>query len=199
MTSPRALVIRDGERRRIPGREVVRGDLVSLAEGDRVPADGVLLEARELLIDEFAADRRVGAVRKRAAPAAIEQPAPAGRRRPAERVLGLAGGPRVSGVRAFRATGARSEIGRIGKSLALIDTAAPRLRPDGPVGGARFAVVGVSAASAPSSLYGLLRGAWLDAALAGIALGMSMLPEEFPLVLAVFMGWAPGASRGRAC
>ena len=39
LTSPRALVIRDGERRRIPGREVVRGDLVVLAEGDRVPAD----------------------------------------------------------------------------------------------------------------------------------------------------------------
>ena len=36
-------------------------------------------------------------------------------------------------------------------------------------------------------LYGLLRGGWLDAVLAGIALGMSMLPEEFPLVLTVFM------------
>src|SRR4051794_21046267 len=39
LTSPRALVIRDGEKRRIAGREVVRGDLVVLLEGDRVPAD----------------------------------------------------------------------------------------------------------------------------------------------------------------
>ncbi|MFN7594830.1 MAG: cation-transporting P-type ATPase, partial [bacterium] len=39
LTSPRALVIRGGERKRIAGREVVRGDLVVLAEGDRVPAD----------------------------------------------------------------------------------------------------------------------------------------------------------------
>ena len=39
LTSPRALVIRDGERKRIAGREVVRGDFVVLAEGDRVPAD----------------------------------------------------------------------------------------------------------------------------------------------------------------
>jgi hypothetical protein len=43
LTSPRALVIRDGEARRIAGREVVRGDLVMLAEGDRVPADAMLV------------------------------------------------------------------------------------------------------------------------------------------------------------
>ena len=42
-------------------------------------------------------------------------------------------------------------------------------------------------------LYGLFRGGWLDALLAGIALGMSMLPEEFPVVLTVFM--AMGAWR----
>ncbi len=43
LTSPRALVLRDGERKRIPGREVVRGDLVVLNEGDRVPADATLI------------------------------------------------------------------------------------------------------------------------------------------------------------
>ena len=43
LTSPRALVIRGGVERRIPGREVVRGDIVVLAEGDRVPADAILL------------------------------------------------------------------------------------------------------------------------------------------------------------
>ena len=43
LTSPRALVIRQGERKRIAGREVVRGDFVVLAEGDRVPADAVLV------------------------------------------------------------------------------------------------------------------------------------------------------------
>jgi P-type Ca2+ transporter type 2C len=48
LTSPRAMVIRNGERKRIPGREVVRGDLVVLAEGDRVPADALILEAHDL-------------------------------------------------------------------------------------------------------------------------------------------------------
>ena len=52
LSSPRAAVLRDGELRRIAGREVVRGDIVMLAEGDRVPADGVLLESIDLEIDE---------------------------------------------------------------------------------------------------------------------------------------------------
>ena len=52
LTSPRALVIRDGQRIRIPGREVVRGDLVVLNEGDRVPADGVMLSGDHVEIDE---------------------------------------------------------------------------------------------------------------------------------------------------
>jgi P-type Ca2+ transporter type 2C len=52
LTSPRALVIRDGERKRIPGREVVRGDIVALSEEDRVPADARLLEANDLQTDE---------------------------------------------------------------------------------------------------------------------------------------------------
>src|SRR5947209_8307366 len=52
LTSPRALVIRDGERRRIPGREVVRGDLLVVSEGDRIPADATLTEGRDLQVDE---------------------------------------------------------------------------------------------------------------------------------------------------
>ena len=67
LTSPRALVIRDGERRRIAGRDVVRGDLVVLSEGDRVPADGTLIEAHELLTDESLLTGESVPVRKRAA------------------------------------------------------------------------------------------------------------------------------------
>ena len=48
LSSPRALVIRDGRRRRIPGREVVRGDSLLLVEGDRVPADAVLRQSINL-------------------------------------------------------------------------------------------------------------------------------------------------------
>jgi Ca2+-transporting ATPase len=52
LSSPRALVIRDGAEQRIAGRDVVRGDVVVLREGDRVPADGLLREGVELAVDE---------------------------------------------------------------------------------------------------------------------------------------------------
>jgi Ca2+-transporting ATPase len=52
LTSPRALVLRDGRPQRIAGRDVVRGDLLQLNEGDRVPADALLLEADGLRVDE---------------------------------------------------------------------------------------------------------------------------------------------------
>src|SRR5512140_1004543 len=52
LSSPRALVIRDGKQRRIAGREVVRGDVIVLSEGDRVPADAAILSCSNLSIDE---------------------------------------------------------------------------------------------------------------------------------------------------
>src|SRR6476620_7527502 len=67
LTSPRALVIRDDVRKRIAGREVVRGDIVVLAEGDRVPADAVIIECRDLQADESLLTGESVPVRKTAA------------------------------------------------------------------------------------------------------------------------------------
>src|SRR6185503_14002683 len=66
LTSPRALVMRDGRRVRIAGREVVRGDVCVLAEGDRVPADGVIIAGNHLEIDESLLTGESIAVAKRA-------------------------------------------------------------------------------------------------------------------------------------
>jgi len=52
LTSPRALVVRDGVEHRISGRDVVRGDILVLAEGDRVAADAVLLSCNDFAADE---------------------------------------------------------------------------------------------------------------------------------------------------
>ncbi|HUA77033.1 MAG TPA: cation-translocating P-type ATPase [Acetobacteraceae bacterium] len=193
LTSPRALVIRDGERKRIAGRDVVRGDLVLLAEGDRVPADAALVQARDLLIDESLLTGESVPVRKRAVAeeAAAEAPAAEQPARPGgDDLPDIFSGTLVvrgQGLARVRATGARSEIGRIGRTLGGIETAPPRLTRQ------IARLVRVSAAGGLICcllvilLYGLLRGSWLKALLAGIALGMSMLPEEFPLVLTVFM------------
>lgn len=186
MTSPRALVIRDGTRRRIPGREVVRSDLVVVGEGDRVPADAMLLDASELLIDESLLTGESVAVAKRPRASQHEKvAAPGGDNLPTIYSGSLV--VRGSGIAEVYATGPRAEIGRIGQSLASIDPATPRLAHETKRLVRVLALGGLAATLAAAGLYGSLRGSWLDAGLAGIALGMSMLPEEFPLVLAVFM------------
>ena len=91
------------------------------------------------------------------------------------------------------ATGPRSEIGKIGQSLGNLETTAPHLQTQTRKLVSIFALVGAAVSLLVVVLYGTLRGGWLDAILAGIAVGMSMLPEEFPVVLAVFM--AMGAWR----
>ncbi|MGH7193125.1 MAG: HAD-IC family P-type ATPase, partial [Candidatus Saccharimonadales bacterium] len=52
LTSPRALVIRDGVRILVPARELVPDDLVVISEGDRIPADGILIEGPGIHVDE---------------------------------------------------------------------------------------------------------------------------------------------------
>jgi Ca2+-transporting ATPase len=191
LTSPRALVIRDGERKRIPGREVVRGDLVVLAEGDRVPADAVLVQARDLQADESLLTGESVPVRKLASGIPADRPRPGGNDLPFVYSGSLV--VRGSGIAQVVATGPRSEIGKIGQSLHTLEFEPPRLQAQ-MVRVVRLCALGGLAVSVGAVvLYGTLRGGWLDAVLAGIAIGMSMLPEEFPVVLTVFM--AMGAWR----
>jgi Ca2+-transporting ATPase len=193
LTSPRALVIRDGRRRRIAGREVVRGDLIVLAEGDRVPADGVLLQCHDLQADESTLTGESVPVRK----VAWDDRHGSEPRRPGgddlPQVFSGSLVVRGSGLAEVIAIGARSEIGKIGQSLAGLETEPPRLQAQTRRVVRLFAIFGGGVSVLAVLLYGFMRGGWLDAVLAGIALGMSMLPEEFPVVLTVFM--AMGAWR----
>jgi len=190
LTSPRALVIRAGERKRIAGREVVRGDLIVLAEGDRVPADARLLEANDLQTDESLLTGESVPVRK-VVIAASPPARPGGDDLP--QVFSGSLVVRGSGIAKVTATGARSEIGRIGQSLSALATEPPRLQAQMRRLVKLCAIFGAVVSALAVVLYGTLRGGWLDALLAGIAIGMSMLPEEMPVVLAVFM--AMGAWR----
>ena len=193
LTSPRALVIRDGERRRIAGRDVVRGDLIVLSEGDRVPADAVLLQCQDLHADESTLTGESVPVRK----VAWDNRAGSGPQRPGgddlPQVFSGSLVVRGSGLAEVTASGPRSEIGKIGESLAGLETEPPRLQAQTRRVVRLFAVFGGGVSVLVVLLYGIMRGGWLDAVLAGIALGMSMLPEEFPVVLTVFM--AMGAWR----
>jgi Ca2+-transporting ATPase len=193
LSAPRALVIRDGVRIRIAGREVVRGDLLVLDQGDRVAADASLLAADDLQADESLLTGESLAVRKcvRADVAIPAERRPGGEDQPIVYSGSLV--TRGTGLARVIATGAQSEIGRIGQSLATLDSEPPRLRQETArivrlcgIGGGAVALLVVM-------LFGMLRGGWIDAVLAGIAIGMSMLPEEFPVVLTIFL--AMGAWR----
>jgi Ca2+-transporting ATPase len=190
LSSPRALVMRDGRHQRIPGREVVVGDLVVLGEGDRVPADLTLMEARDLLADESLLTGESLPVRKAAAKTGGGANAVADTTKPGGDDLARAFSGtlivRGSGMGEVTATGARSEIGQIGESLAKVQREAPRLQRQTGVLVRLFAGIAALCSLTVILLYGLARGDWLNGILAGIALGMSLIPEEFPVVLTVF-------------
>ena len=193
LSAPRALVIRDGARVRIAGRDVVRDDLIVLEQGDRVAADATLEQATDLQADESLLTGESLPVGKVAATANTGDAPhrPGGEGQPYVYSGSLVA--RGSGIARVLATGPRSEIGRIGESLAALDTEAPRLRRETTRIVTWCAVGGAAVALLVVLLYGLLRGGWIEAALAGIAIGMSLLPEEFPVVLTVFL--AMGAWR----
>ena len=65
LSSPRALVIRDGKQQRIAGREVVRDDIILMVEGDRVPADAVVLAGTNISVDESLLTGESVSVRKK--------------------------------------------------------------------------------------------------------------------------------------
>lgn len=171
LSSPRALVIRDGERKRIAGADVVVGDLLVVAEGDRIPADGRLLKADGLAADESLLTGESLPVEK-AANDLIHSGA-----------LVVSGQGRAE----VTATGARSELGRIGASLATLESGKTSLERE------TGRIVRIVAAFAlvlcvvMVVVLALSRGDWLAGVLAGLTLAMAILPEEFPVVLAVFL------------
>jgi Ca2+-transporting ATPase len=199
MTSPMALVVRDGEQRRIPARELVRGDLLLLAEGDRIPADAILREGAGTEVDESLLTGESMAVSKRPAgepDLAASVPAPGG-----DDLPWLYAGTllvRGSGRAEVTATGSASEMGKIGRSLGSIEAEPPRLQAQTRRLVRIFGVAGASVSVLVFVLYATLRGSFTDALLAGIAVGMTLLPEEFPLILTVFMvmgAWRISRSR----
>jgi len=199
LSSPRALVRRSGRQLRIAGRDVVRGDLVLLGEGDRVAADAVVIDAANLSVDESLLTGESVPVRKSAAGPAGRDPGPA-----SEAVLGRPGGDgtpwlfsgtlvvRGHGLARVAATGAHTELGRIGSALGSIEASPTPLQREVDRLVRVVAAVGLSIAAVVVLVYGSVRGGWLEGLRAGIATAMAVLPEEFPVVLTVFLaigGW----------
>ncbi len=191
LSSPRALVIRDNQLKRIPGREVVCGDLTVLSEGDRVPADGVLLYSLNLMVDESILTGESVPVRKISGDDKCQM-----KRAGGEDIPCVYSGTMIvqgNGIARVRSTGVNTEIGKIGKTLQELETTETTVQKETRILVRNIAVVGLTLCAVVVTIFGLRQGNWLNAFLAGITLAMATLPEEFPVVLTIF--FALGAWR----
>ena len=189
LSSPRALVLRDGQQTRIAGREVVRGDLVLVSEGDRVPADAVLLEGMNLSIDESLLTGESVPVRKAPATSSCEIGPPGGDDLPF-----LFSGTLVTsgqGMAEVHRTGMRTELGKIGKAISGIGSEQTLLQKETGRLVRYLAAVGLALCAIVVVGFALTRGnsaaAWQQGFLAGITMAMATLPEELPVVLTIFL------------
>ena len=185
LSSPRALVIRDGQEKRIAGREVVRGDILVISEGDRVPADGIVLSSVNLSVDESLLTGESVPVRKVPSEESVEMVRPGGDDSPCVYSSTLV----VQGQAIVRVegTGIKTEIGKIGKALQTLEPEGTLLQKETGKLVRNLAIAGACLFVIVVVAYGLTRGDWLNGFLAGITLAMAILPEEFPVVLTIFL------------
>ncbi|SDM44924.1 cation-translocating P-type ATPase [Polaromonas sp. JS666] len=188
LSAPRALVLREGRELRIACRDVVRGDLLVLREGDRIAADADLqegaLEADESLLTGESVPRP-----KLPHPQAGRGDEPDG-----ESGAALYAGTVVTqgrGLARVQATAGRTAMGRIGVALATTQAPASRLYRQSRRIVRGFAAAGLAVA-ALLVLLGWLRDGqgFVASLLPAIAFAMAVLPEEIPVVLAVFLALA---------
>lgn len=185
IASPRALVIRGGEAVKIPGREVVTDDIILLREGDRIPADAFILEEENLLVDESLLTGESRPVRKSVWEKKEFVCKPGGELLPCVFSGTLIVGGRGKAV--VRRIGIATEMGKIGTSLETIKEEDSLLHRETQHIVRVFASAGLLLCVAVVVLYGLRQGSWLHGLLSGLTLAMAILPEEFPVILLIFL------------
>lgn len=179
MSSPRALVIRDTTEIRIPGREIVKGDLLVLQEGDRVAADAQILELNNLQVDESLLTGESLPVHKEIDPNNKDT-----------RINFLFSGSLIvqgRGIAEVTETGIRTEFGKIGSSLDSIEVEKTKLQVEMKKLIRNLFIIGAFISIAVILAYYFTRGNFIHAMLSGLAAAMAILPEEFPVVMTVFL------------
>ena len=171
LSNPRALVIRDGATKRIAGKDIVVGDILVLEEGDRIPADALLFQANDLLVDESLLTGESEPVKKDHSNTVHSG------------CMVMRGG----GIAKVTAVGMQTELGKIGGSLQQINTLNSPLQDDIGILIKRFTIFGISLSALVLVIYGSIHQNWLQGALTAVSLSMALLPEEFTVILTVFM------------
>ncbi|MCF7220366.1 cation-translocating P-type ATPase [Marilutibacter chinensis] len=175
LSSPRARVERDRRLTVLAASELVVGDRIHVAEGDRVPADARVRESAGLQADESLLTGESVPVQLDAADS--------------DRCTLHAGTLVVSGhgIATVTATGARTAVGRIGAALHAIQPSPTPMQREIRRMVWLFAALSLASCALMVGLYVATRGNWLEALLAGITLAIANIPEEFPVVLTVFL------------
>lgn len=188
LAEPQARVIRGGEQRTIPASELVPGDLVVVGEGGRLSADGVLVGGDALTVDESSLTGESVPTSKRPLVGAETEEADP---QPGEPLGPYAFAAtlivRGQGVVRVTRTGASSRVGRIGTALSMIVEEPSLLQRDVRRLITRLGVLALAFCLVVALAYGWFRDDWFQGALTGLTLAISLIPEEFPMVLAVFM------------
>lgn len=184
LSSPRALVIRNGEQKRIAGREVVKEDILILKEGDRIPADAIILSCSNLMIDESLLTGESLPVGKSEWNGKTKIESPGGNNLP----FVYSGTLVVSGrgIAKVVRTGIYTEMGKIGKALSSIQRENTLLQKETGKLIRNFAIVGIILCIIVIMIYGITRGNWLGGFLSGLTLSMALLPEEYSVILVIF-------------
>ncbi|MBI3231343.1 MAG: cation-translocating P-type ATPase, partial [Burkholderiales bacterium] len=178
LSSPQVLVIRDGIARKIASRELVAGDMVLLAEGDRIAADMSLLEAANLSVDESMLTGESVPVTK----------STDAKTNDANTVFAGTLVTQGTAIGHVSATGERSALGKIGKSLAGLGEESTPIQQETRRVVKYVALIGLALAGMLTVAYGVSRGDWLHGLLAGLTFAMAILPEELPVILTLFLG-----------
>ena len=186
LSQPFAHVIRDGQICKIASREVVVGDLLQVSEGNRMAADGWLIQSDQMQVDESMLTGESVPVNKVAAPfhADATPAGPSGDDQPT--VFAGTFVVRGQGLVRVTATGMRGQVGQIGASLNQIEDQKTPLQQQTARLVKVLAFITFALCVSMVLTLGLRNGAWLPALVSGIALAMAILPEEYPVVLAVF-------------
>lgn len=190
LSAPHVRVIRDGEEKTINSADLVPGDLMLIAEGVKIPADGEIVRSSDLCVDESSLTGEAEGVWKAAADSAGQEQTDTWRRD-----YCYAGTLVIQGSAMVRVDkiGAATEYGKIGKDVANApENPTPLQKQTGRlvqlcagIAAVLFALVGcVTWINIPDHPF---RARLIESILSGVTLAMAMIPEEFPVILTVFL------------
>ena len=183
MAAPNSKVLRDGTIQVVPSRELVVGDIVLLEAGDYIPADVRILESMNLKVEEASLTGESVPVEKETV--AMDHEASLADRHN----MGYMGTVVTygRGRAVIIGTGMDTEIGKIGRALQQVKSEETALQKETNLLVRNLALLGLGLCLLVVVAYGITRGNWLQGVLAGITTAMAVLPEEFPVVLTVFL------------